>query len=207
MSTGCALPESADLFFDALVDGYVRQNRRFLRRDWLARELAARLNEPGKSFVLLTAEPGAGKSAFMAQLASDNPDWLRYFIRRDQHQVLADVSDRSLLLRVGYQLTARSPDLFPEPAELSVQQTVGEVAEGAEVVAAEITRLVMSPFQRNVLAIRQNVRANRGRVVGLRVEDLIVDERLLSAEDLFEQALLRPAQELLRLDPRGRSSY
>ena len=30
----------------------------------------------GKQFVLLTAEPGAGKSAFIAQLAHDYPEWL-----------------------------------------------------------------------------------------------------------------------------------
>jgi hypothetical protein len=65
-----------------------------LQRDWLAQALDAKLHEPGKRFVLLTAEPGAGKSAFMAQLAHDHPDWLRYFIRRDQRSVLADVSDK-----------------------------------------------------------------------------------------------------------------
>ena len=101
------------LFFDAFVRGYVEQNpRRFVRRDWLAEELDGKLHEPGKRFVLLTAEPGAGKSAFMAQLARDHPDWLRYFIRRDQREVLADVSARSLLLRVGYQLAAFHPELF-----------------------------------------------------------------------------------------------
>jgi hypothetical protein len=68
-----------DLFFDSLVDGYVKKNLRFVRRDWLASELDAKLREAGKRFVLLTAESGAGKSAFLAQLAHDHDDWLRYF--------------------------------------------------------------------------------------------------------------------------------
>jgi hypothetical protein len=41
-----------------------KQNRRFVRRDWLAAQLDEKLREPGKRFVLLTAEPGAGKSVF-----------------------------------------------------------------------------------------------------------------------------------------------
>jgi hypothetical protein len=96
-------PEADDLFFAGLVRGYVEQNRRFVRRDWLAAQLDEKLREPGKRFVLLTAEPGAGKSVFMAQLAHDHPDWLRYFIRATS-ALLSDVSDKSLLLRIGYQL-------------------------------------------------------------------------------------------------------
>lgn len=64
--------------------------------------------------MLLTAEPGAVKSAFMAQLVRDPPDWLRYFIQRDRRSVLAYVSDRSLLQRIGCQLAARLPELFAQ---------------------------------------------------------------------------------------------
>lgn len=85
-----------DLFFDALVRNYVERNPRFVRRGWLAEELDEQLKKPDTQFVLLTAEPGVGKTAFMAQLACDHPDWLRYFIRRDQRSALADVSDKSL---------------------------------------------------------------------------------------------------------------
>ncbi|MGW8318364.1 MAG: hypothetical protein ACWGPS_03895, partial [Candidatus Promineifilaceae bacterium] len=57
-----------DLFFRQTVDGYV-DNPRFFRRDWLAAEVDDRLREADCHFILLTAEPGAGKSAFVAQLA------------------------------------------------------------------------------------------------------------------------------------------
>jgi hypothetical protein len=61
----------------------------------------------------LSLNPERSKSAFMAQRAHDHSEWLRYFIRRDQRSVLADVSDKSVLLRIGYQLAARHPHLFP----------------------------------------------------------------------------------------------
>jgi len=76
-------PEPDDLFFGSLIRGYVDENPRFLSRDWLMQVLEARLAEPGKRFVLITAEPSAGKSTFMAQVADAYPRWLRYFIRRD----------------------------------------------------------------------------------------------------------------------------
>jgi len=115
--------DTGDLFFEPLVRGYVVDNPRFVRRDWLAKELDEKLAESGKRFVLLTAEPGAGKSTFMAQLAHDRADWLRYFIRSDQRSPLVDVSDKSLLLRIGYQLAARHPELFVLDAiRLSVKQ-------------------------------------------------------------------------------------
>ncbi|HBY93640.1 MAG TPA: hypothetical protein DEP84_06665, partial [Chloroflexi bacterium] len=59
------IPESSreeDLFFSAVVESSLA-NPRFLRREWLAAEVEQRLNDPGCRFLLLTAEPGAGKSA------------------------------------------------------------------------------------------------------------------------------------------------
>jgi hypothetical protein len=194
--------ESDDLFFDALIRGYVNGNPRFLRRDWLAGQLLDKLNEKNCRFVLLTAEPGAGKSTFMAQLANDNPAWLRYFIRRDQREVLADVSDRSLLLRIGYQLAALRADLFSqEQLTISVVQRISDVGEHGEAVGVEVNRLAASPFYQKILQIEQQVRANQGRVVGLRVKELIFEPRLLSVSDLVHLALIDPARTLQRSDP------
>src|SRR5262245_44979781 len=96
---------SGDLFFAWSLGTYVTDSR-FMRRDWLATELAQHLEEPACRFVLLRAEPGAGKSTFAAQLAADHPDWLCYFIRRDQRSTLSGVGARSFLLRIGYQFAA-----------------------------------------------------------------------------------------------------
>lgn len=197
-----ATGESDDLFFDLLVRGYVEDNRRFVRRDWLAQRLDTKLAEPAKRFVLLTAEPGAGKSVFMAQLAHDHPEWLRYFIRRDQREVLADVSGKSLLLRIGYQLAVRHPELFGlEAIRLSVGQKIGEVGEQGVVVGAEVDRLIASPFYQKVLEIEQQVRRAKGEVIGLRVKELVIDARLLSVDDLLEIALIAPALALERAEP------
>jgi hypothetical protein len=142
-------PQANDLFFDTVVEGYVTLNRRFVRREWLAANLDQKLAAAGARFVLIVAEPGAGKSAFMAQLAHDHPAWPRYFIRRDQHALLADVSVKSLLLRVGYQIAARYPDLFSaDELKLSVAQHVGEAAAGSEVVGVDAERLVAFDSQR-----------------------------------------------------------
>jgi hypothetical protein len=197
--------DTGDLFFEPLVRGYVADNPRFVRRDWLAGRLDGALRTPDKRFVLLTAEPGAGKSTFMAQLAHDRADWLRYFIRRDQRAPLADVSDKSLLLRIGYQLAARHPELFTLDAiRVSVVQTIGAVDEQGEAVGAEIERLTASPFYQKVLQIEQQVRSSAGRVVGLRIEELNVESRLLTVEDLLDLALIAPARALQRADPSQR---
>ena len=192
---------SEDLFFESLVESRVHQPR-FVRRPWLAAALDERLALSDKRFVLLTAEPGAGKTSFIAQLADDHPEWLRYFIRRDQRKLLADCSAKSLLLRIGYQLAARHPELFSaEQLCLSVRQRVGQVGKGADVVAARIESLLASPFRRNVLQIEQQVRANQGQVIGLDIGELVTDVRLLAVEDLLELALTQPALALKRDHP------
>ncbi|MHC2842870.1 hypothetical protein [Bradyrhizobium diazoefficiens] len=193
---------SDDLFFEALLRPLVEENPRFLRRDWLANQLDARLADPRVRFVLLTAEPGAGKSAFLAQLAYDHPDWLRYFIRRDQTAVMADVSQKSVLLRTGFQLAAVRPELFAsEELRLSVLQNIGEVATQGQLIGAEIERLTASPFYHRVIEIEQHVRRNAGSVLGLKVRDFVVDSRLLTAADLLDLALIHPARALARVDP------
>jgi putative chitinase len=54
-ASGSPPSNSDDLFFESLIRGYVNENPRFVRRDWLAKELGDKLQEPGKHFVLLIA--------------------------------------------------------------------------------------------------------------------------------------------------------
>jgi hypothetical protein len=72
------------------------------------------------------------------------------------------------------------------------------------VVGAEIKRLRASPFYRSFLRIEQQVQAAKGSLIGLRVEELTVEPRLLEAEDLLNFALIDPALALQRTDPAGR---
>ena len=105
-----------DLFNLDLIRSYVDKelNPRFVERDWLKRQVEGKLADSACRFVLLTAEPGAGKSTFMAWLANQHPDWCRYFIRRGQRTPLGDVSSYSFLLQMGFQLAETYPDLFKQ---------------------------------------------------------------------------------------------
>jgi hypothetical protein len=76
------------------------------------------------------------------------------------------------------------------------------MGEQAEAVGAEVKRLSASPFYHKVLQIERRVQANQGKVVGLRVEDLVIEARLLSPEDLLHLALVHPARALQRTDPK-----
>lgn len=194
-------PEPMDLFFSSMIQRYL-DNPRFVRREWLAAEITQHFADSLHPFVLLTAEPGFGKSAFLAQLADDHPNWLRYFIRRDQRTVLADVSARSFLLRLGYQLAARYPEIFEhDTLQATVEQQVGAVKKGGLLVGAEIDRLTVSPFSSNVLKIQQKIDTVSGEVRGLHVHELIEDLRQIDTADLLHMALLAPAQRLQQLQP------
>ena len=197
---GAAIREG-DLFFSDVVDSYVN-NPRFIRRDWLAEEVKKLLADPDCRFVLLTAEPGAGKSAFMAQLAHDHPDWPRYFIRRDQRGPLADTGTQSFLLRLGFQLAALYPELFtPENLKIAVEQRLGTVEDKGKAIGAEIDKIVASPFYQQVIQIQQYVERIKGSVVGLQVKELLVEPRSLDPVNLQFMALIAPAKALLSSHP------
>jgi tetratricopeptide (TPR) repeat protein len=191
-----------DLFFGDIVRSYV-ETPRFLKRDWLAKELHTRLDAPDCRFVLLVAEPGAGKSAFMAQLAHDHTDWPRFFIRRDQRTSMGESSGRSFLLRTGFQLAATWPALFElEQIRIEVEQRIGTAR--ADVVGATVERIRASPFHQTAIHIKQDVQEAQGSVEGLRIGEWIADPRLIEMDDLQQMALYGPARSLLRLDPRAR---
>lgn len=188
-------PES-ELFYDELIRAYVG-SRRFIPRHWLAARVEQALKQPHCRFVLVTAEPGAGKSAFMAWLAERHPHWPRYFIRRDQTAPLEDPGRRSFLRRIGYQLAAVHPALFRREAiVVQVQQRIGVVAAGGEAVGVEIDRILTSPFYQTAIQIRQDVERVGGRVAGLRVREIVADPGQLPIETLQNMALFDPLRVL-----------
>ena len=195
-------PVPQDLFFRDVVCSYVAAPR-FLRRDWMARAVETQIHDPGCRFVLITAEPGAGKSALVAQLAADHVQWPVFFIRRDQRTSLGEVGARSFLLRIGLQLAAIHPDLFSlEQVRIEVEQRVG--TSRGDVIGAEIERIRASPFHSTVVRIRQQIDSAGGSVGGVKIGEWVTDPRLLSVEDLQQMALFDPARALLRLDPSQR---
>jgi hypothetical protein len=146
MAANVEQPRHDDLMCRVVIDSYIKSPR-FLRRDWLAVEVEALLQGPDCRFLLLTAEPGAGKSTFIAQLASDHPDWPVYFIRRDQRTPLGNTGAHSFLLHIGFQLVALYPKLFTkEQIRLSVEQRIGTVDKSGSVIGVEVERILASPF-------------------------------------------------------------
>ena len=189
-------PPQANLFFDSLVERYIYHSR-FLRRPWLADEVDKALRAPDCRFVLLTAEPGAGKSTFIAQLAYDHrqqqgrPQPL-YFLRRDQRALFEGVGPRSFLLQLGHQLAALYPNLFNRKRlEFIVEQRV-EMNRG-EVIGPTIDQISTSPFYNTVIKFAQDVTWNEGKVAGGHVREVVAHERFLSVDDLQYMALIDPA--------------
>jgi tetratricopeptide (TPR) repeat protein len=191
-----------DLFFKRIVDSYI-SNPRFLNRAWLISEIEKCLKDVERRFLLITGVPGIGKSALIAKLSHSHPNWLVYFIRRDQRTSLGDVDAKSFLLHIGYQLAALYPKLFePESVKLVVEQKIGTVDKSGEIVAAEVKKILASPFYQNIVEIRQKIERNMGNVTGLRIDELIIEPRLISLNDLQNMALFDPANLMLNKYPK-----
>ncbi len=200
---------SGDLFYETLIRFYVGAPH-FVERSWLAQLVEKRLADPGCRFLLLTAEPGAGKTAFAAwlthrHLTRRHPDWLCYFIRRDSQTPLSSGDARSFLFTIGHQLAARRPNLFhPDQLEVVVRQRVDELRAGGKATGICVEDLHVSPFYRTTLQVEQRVKVVAGDLEGLSVKRMVAEERFLELGNLQHLALLYPAQVLLKEHPTAR---
>ena len=191
-----------ELFSTGLVRSYVDDDPRFVERPWLAAVIGKKLADPGCRFLLLTGEPGSGKTAIMAWLARRNRDWPRYFIRRDSQVPLNSGDARSLVFALGHQLAALRPDLFhPNKLEVVVRQHVGEITAGGRTVGISVEDLEVSPFYATALLVEQEAGLVAGELAGISVGRLVMEPRLLELANLQHLALLDPAELLLREEP------
>jgi hypothetical protein len=194
-------PPHEDLFYEELIRSYIEAPR-FISRPWLAKQIEEALTDPSCRFLLLTAAPGAGKTAFMAWLAHQHSNLPRYFIRRDQRTPLGDVGADSLLLQIGFQLAASHPTLFErKQLQVVIEQRIGEVSSSGEAIAADIDKLFASPFYQKVVRIRQQVERNSGKVTGIHIGEWYIDPRLVPLSTLQYMALLDPARVMLKESP------
>ncbi|RJL35272.1 ATP-binding protein [Bailinhaonella thermotolerans] len=183
--------------FDELVRE--RTGPDFVEREWLYEAV----ERAGAQYVLVTGEPGAGKTSLMAGLARRRPGWLRYFVRRDSLSRPEETGLTAFLLTIGHQLARRRPELF-EPArlELLVRQRIGPVEPGGRVVGVQVEHLSISPFHATaVLRVEQDVGANAGTVIGVAARSMSVDPRVERPEILAHLGLIDPALLLLEDDP------
>jgi hypothetical protein len=156
-------------------------------------------------FVLLTGEPGSGKSALMADLARSHPEAPRRFIRRDSVTPLQGGDARSFLFSVGYQLAALHPELFdPDKLEVVVNLRVGQVAAGGRAVGIQAEELRASPFYRISLHVQAEGEVVEGELVGLSVGTVVPEPRMDEVSNLQYLALLDPAAVLVDQDPEAR---
>lgn len=200
------MPPNPDLFQQALIASYV-DGELFVPRPWLAERIEAALAQTNCRFVLLTGEPGAGKTAFMAELARAHPEWARVFIRRDSQTPLASGDAHAFLLAVGHQLAALRPRLFrPQKMEVVIRQRVREIKSGGRLVGVTVEDLYASPFYQSSVAfqVEQDVTVAAGQQEGVTIKRVISDPHLLDVEKLQFLALFGPAQVLLAEAPEAR---
>jgi tetratricopeptide (TPR) repeat protein len=192
------------LFYETLIQSYIEAPH-FVKRVWLAEQLEEALVDPGCRFLLLTAEPGAGKTAFSAWLAHRHSGWPRYFIRRDSQTPLSSGDARSFLFAVGHQLAAMRPSLFrSEQLEIVVKQRVGGIQKDGKAVGIQVEDLKVSPFYQTALKVEQDVQIVAGELVGISIKRMVTEKHFLETGNLQYLALLDPATALLKEDPEAR---
>jgi WD40 repeat protein len=193
-----------DLFDDQLVQS-VLSRPHLVPRPWLERRIDAHLNDPACRIVLVTGEPGAGKSVLLARLAVEWPDSLRYFLRGGGMQPHRSGDVHSFLESIGHQLAARHPQLFTT-ADLTIKvvQSAERVAPGGRVVGIKADEVLASPFRRTALEVRQDLDQVEGAVSAVEARRVVVDLRSLDWRDVQHLALLGPLDALAAADPPAR---
>ena len=193
--------EYTDLFFEDLIRSYV-DDALFVDRPWLEDLIEETLESASTRFVLITGNPGAGKTALMANLARKHPEWLRVFIRSDSQTPLTAATARAALLMIGNQLATSHHELFEASnIKIMVEQTVNTVEESGAVTGIDVDTLLASPFYSTALQVRQNIKEMRGRLTGISIRRLIISPELLEIGVLHELALLCPARIMRKLWP------
>ena len=182
-----------DLFYSALIEEYKQRPRR-IKRAWLEERLLNALKKTERDFVLISGEPGTGKSSFTLELAAGHPNWPRYLIRKDQVTPFGEPSPRAVLLQVGFQLAARYPNIFQnDQLRVVIKQRIEETGSNSEIVGAEVDRLMASPFYKAVYDLEQQIGASHGKITALKVGEWVADPNLIPLADLQNMALFDPA--------------
>ena len=172
----------------------------FVERRWLADAVTRGLAEDTTRYVLITGQPGIGKTTFLRGLVRAHPDWLSVFLHHDARDL------PSFLLAVGHQLARRRPELFePERLTVVVHQQADEVGPDGRMVGIRIDDLAASPFHHTaILAVEQRIARLAGTAHGVEIGRATVDPRLLEPDTLAQLGLTGPAEVLRREQPDAR---
>lgn len=198
MTTSAAVLQSS-----ALIGRYLAEP--FIRREWLAERVEKHFEEPDCRQVLITAEPGMGKSALMAWLSSRHAVTPRYFIRLDSLSPYSSGDAVDLLLAIGHQLALQCPDAFDQSGiTIDVSQRIGRVDGAGEVTGVRVEKLLANPFVPQGIKVAQELRTVAGEVTGVEVQELVASERLRDPQYLQQLALIDPARLLSAIRPEAR---
>jgi tetratricopeptide (TPR) repeat protein len=189
-----------DIYYNTLIQSYVNSPN-FISRPWLANRVETAINDPNCRFILLTAEPGAGKTAFAAWLAHQHSEWPRYFIRRDSQTLLSSGDARSFFFAIGHQLASFYPRLFHPELEIEILQHIGVLEASGKAVGISIDDLYVSPFYKTSIHVEQQAQIVRGELAGMSVKRFTAEERFLELGNIEFLALIGPAQALLKENP------
>jgi WD40 repeat protein len=193
-----------DLFSSSLVSFYV-DDPRFVPRPWLVKRVEEAWGRDDARFVLLTGEPGSGKSALLAHLARRHPKAPRHFIRRDSVTPLQGGDAPAFLFSVGHQLASLHPSLFdPKRLEVVVNLRAGRIAPGGRAVGIKVEDLRASPFYQTSLRVIAHGEMVEGELMGLSAGIMIPEPRMEDLSNLQYLALLDPALALAEQDPAAR---
>lgn len=201
MTDGTATGDDRAELFDEPLVRRLAADRRHRDRDWLTDLIHQHLDDEECRIVLLTGAPGAGKSTIMGQLAEQNGDWPRYFIRRagesDSDLRSHEGGVTSFLTQIGFQLLKlRGEDLFPPPdTQLQGELDVHEVGQEADVAVIRVAEWFSNPFQQQ--AVRAKLKAFRvhGRATVVEIGRLVTDAGMAPME-LENAALGEPLRRL-----------
>lgn len=141
--------------------------------------------------VLVTGDPGSGKTALLAALADRHPGWARYFIGPGQ-----DGGLRLFLAVIGTQMARLAPPAQGDaPITFTVRQCAGEVAAGGNVTGIRFGEVVGDPFrQRPAVDVGVRIGVLRGRAYGVAGRFLTEDD--YPPEALADFALFHPARRM-----------
>ncbi len=158
---------------------------RFAGRRWAFQRVTAWMLQPDTRFFVLTGEPGVGKSALAAWMAGHGP----LPTDADGSSDLAAV--RAHWSAVHFCRAKAGGTLDPKTFAASVSRQLAT----RHAAFAELALRHLAPEIR----ITQTIGDNRGLVVGIAAEQVIVNSR--DAEDVYDKAVRKPLRDLARTRP------
>ncbi|MFF0513255.1 hypothetical protein [Streptomyces sp. NPDC004250] len=194
---------SGRAFEDVVRD---RTGTDYVERAWLTERIERALESERGQYVLVTGEPGAGKTSLLAGMARSRPDRLRHFFRRDSRTALTGGDVQAFLLSIGHQLARVHPEIFAQDRlSVVIEQHIESVQVEGRVVGLRIEDLQVSPFQQTAtLEVQQRIGDVGGSVSGIEIGTAQLEPRLLDPDNLAHLALIGPAQVLAEQDPGAR---